>query len=234
MILPLASHLPITLFMTFLLTIQQLRLRSVRFAKFENRFIKAVTYLLIIIPAFADAQTPQTDSSKFVNWQSSGLRAENYRLVDKSPSMGDYQVAAVTASKPGLIVHYYSANGQSSLEISMTNQFNYDASWMVKSEVDNSALLKHEQGHFDINEIYTRKAFEQLKNFHFTADFQKEIQKIMDILNKQLTKQQQIYESQTQRGLNEAYQLLWNKSIASQLAQLPPYEDKQIVQQISE
>lgn len=96
--------------------------------------------------------------------------------------------------------------------------------------VDDTALLAHEQGHFDLNEIYTRKTFEQLRQFRFTQHFKSEIAQIMNAMNRELKKVQNNYEQQTMHGLMTKNQAIWRQRIARALQDLPPYEGRKISQ----
>lgn len=165
-----------------------------------------------------------SDLSKDVQWTPEGLSFENFRVVQPARKTAKLSVGAVTSSRPGVEVSVRQQDLQSILDIKMSNRFNYNKSWISADAVNDTALLQHEQGHFDLNEIYTRKTFEQLRKFHFTTNFKNEIAQIMGAMNSELTKVQQNYERETVHGLMAQNQQSWNNRIRTTLQSLPPYE----------
>ncbi len=187
--------------------------------------------LAIIIAAFA-CFVGNAQSKKDVKWNANGLTSKNYRLIHSPKNAGDIKIGAETASKPKMEGVVEIINAKRILKITLDNRFDYKNSWMLKSERHNAALLKHEQGHFDLNEIYTRKTFQRLKDFKFTNNFKKEIDTIMQAMNLQLRQEQQLYEDETIHGISTINQLKWNKEIESNLAEMPSYQDQAIEQEI--
>lgn len=187
---------------------------------------------IILIPfflffySFIHAQWHKKD----VEWSPNGLTAKNYRLIRSPKTDGDVKVGANTGSKPAMDASVLNIDGKRVLQIILSNRFDYENSWMLKSEIHNVDLLKHEQGHFDLNEIYTRKMFQQFKNFRFTNDFRNEIYTIMQAVNNELKQVQQIYEKETAYGTNKDGQSKWSDKIATELASIPSYKDQKIDQ----
>lgn len=188
--------------------------------------------MTVLLPQCSNGQF--SDSARDVQWSAEGLGPENFRLVTPSRKSAKLSVGAVTASEPGVEVSVTQQDLRKLLKIRMTNKFNYNKSWMSAEAVNDTALLAHEQGHFDLNEIYARKTFEQLRQFHFTTEFKSEIAQIMNAMNSELKKIQRNYEKQTVHGLMTRNQAIWNRQIALALQQLPPYEGRQITQILPE
>lgn len=186
--------------------------------------------LFLTLLLFNTGKAQFTDSTRDVNWSPSGLTFDNFRVVQPARKKQTLSVGAVTSSQPGVEVSVSNTDLQRVLKISMTNRFSYNKSWVSADALQDSGLLKHEQGHFDLNEIYTRKTYQQLKQIRFTNNFQAEIAKVMTIMNKELSKVQQIYERQTLHGLLLANQAKWNENIQATLSALPPYEGQYISQ----
>ena len=175
-----------------------------------------------------------SDSARDVQWSPQGLRPENFRVVTPARKSAKLSVGAVTSSEPGVEVSVLQQDLRQVLKISMTNKFNYNKSWISAEAINDSALLAHEQGHFDLNEIYARKTFEQLRQFRFTPQFKSEIAQIMNAMSSELKKVQKNYEQQTIHGLMASNQAIWSRQIALALQQLPPYEGRQISQTLPE
>ena len=94
--------------------------------------------------------------------------------------------------------------------------FNKDSSWS-KSWGRSPYLLKHEQTHFNITELYTRKLRKALSEYVFSESYQLEIQRIIRYFNNERNKKQSQYDAETKHSLNETAQRKWNKYIASEL-----------------
>lgn len=175
-------------------------------------------------------QAQFTDSTRDKQWSPDGLQVADFRVVKPEKKSGSLSVGAVTSSQPGVEVSVMEQDLQRVLKISMTNRFNYNKSWISANALTDTGLLKHEQGHFDLNEIYTRKTFEQLRQVRFSNGFKKEIAQVMGAMNSELSKIQQNYERETMHGLIIQNQRIWNQRIALALQQTPPYEGRQITQ----
>jgi hypothetical protein len=92
-------------------------------------------------------------------------------------------------------------------------------SW-VKPDKKTDKLLEHEQGHFDITELFARKLREELKKIKCDQDLEKSEQQINQIYNRIVREEnaeQEKYDTETNHGTNEAKQREWNQKIKSQL-----------------
>ncbi len=101
-------------------------------------------------------------------------------------------------------------------------------SW-VKPIAKNEAGLKHEQGHFDISEIYVRKFRKTLSEEKLTPKkFQMQISKIYASTKAELKTFQNLYDKETEHHLNKVKQLEWNAKIAQQLNDLEEYNKEDL------
>jgi hypothetical protein len=102
-------------------------------------------------------------------------------------------------------------------EIVVYNSFYINKSW-VRSDARIQSILDHEQGHFDLCEIYTRKLKERMNNFNFDIPNVKQaLISIYTELNKEYELRQQAYEQETVHGTNIMEQKKWQVVIASEL-----------------
>jgi hypothetical protein len=94
---------------------------------------------------------------------------------------------------------------------------NENKSWkrLHNDSVSASNLLKHEQGHFDITEIYKRKAIDSIKNSWGRRPEQ--IQKIITHFYEQKELYHSLYDLTTNHGQNELEQKEWNSKIYIEL-----------------
>ncbi|MGZ3864196.1 MAG: DUF922 domain-containing protein [Bacteroidia bacterium] len=91
-------------------------------------------------------------------------------------------------------------------------------------------VLKHEQMHFDITELYARKCRQMLKNTDF-----KKVKKIMDEITKiynkvsaEWQKEQAKYDKETEHGLNPVQQQVWNDDVARRLKETEAFSETAI------
>lgn len=101
--------------------------------------------------------------------------------------------------------------------------FDKQQSWV---RITDSLGLVHEQGHFDIVEIYVRKF-----NNAFSVPYINDRKDIVDFQTKQfnaiaeeLNKTQAAYDKETDSHLNQKEQEKWNEWIKKQLDSIPKFE----------
>jgi regulator of sigma D len=110
------------------------------------------------------------------------------------------------------------------IQLTVTALFNTELSWMKEEAKGEAYVLNHEQGHFDIFEIFARrcrKALTEAKLTNKTAA--KKVSKIVEKNRQQAIKYQDKYDEQTQHSLKVAKQEEWNKKIAEELKELEAF-----------
>ena len=110
---------------------------------------------------------------------------------------------SVTSGKPEIVVY---------------NTFYKTRSW-VRADARLPEILEHEQGHFDLCEIYTRKLRDRMKQFDLavTADAKTALMAIYNEVSSEYETRQQAYERETTHGTNINEQKRWVNLIASEL-----------------
>jgi hypothetical protein len=123
--------------------------------------------------------------------------------------------AALTSS---VIRYDFSYNSAAGLIFHIRCQFDKNTSW---ARVKTDYILSHEQGHFDITEIYARRLFKAFKDYPATpsADIKKDINKIYVDIMHQLQARQADYDKETSSSLNKPEQEEWLKKISEELKQ---------------
>jgi hypothetical protein len=102
-------------------------------------------------------------------------------------------------------------------------------SWIRPSQVKNTALLQHEQGHFDIAEILTRRFKRQVSQTSFPAgEYADSLRSIFNALLADTYAQQERYDTETQYGEIPAKQRQWQEYIATTLTSLEAFSDKNV------
>ncbi|QCX02272.1 DUF922 domain-containing protein [Aggregatimonas sangjinii] len=121
--------------------------------------------------------------------------------------------AATTASG---ISYRFSTNtwgNQVEIEFVVTTHFYPEKSW-YRPELCDAQILRHEQLHFDISEVFARKMRTRLAATKFTKDVKAEVAKIYDEINMALYAFQNRYDNETNFSRHREKQSEWNRKIA--------------------
>lgn len=98
------------------------------------------------------------------------------------------------------------------------NTFYCDSSWVRPNQIGEKYLLEHEQGHFDLTEVYTRILRKKLNEKKLTiANMQEETDFIFNEVSKSYLDKQEEYDTKTEHGLNKKQQGIWNSYIIQQI-----------------
>ena len=87
-------------------------------------------------------------------------------------------------------------------------------------------ILSHEQGHFDIAEIFARKLHKKMSEYEFNKKtYNKDLEKIYRDVTKEKEDTQNQYDKETNHSINKTEQLLWLKKIAAMLEEYADWAD---------
>jgi hypothetical protein len=91
-------------------------------------------------------------------------------------------------------------------------------------------ILKHEQLHFDITELYARKLRKMLTETDFTKvkNIQLELQKMYNKVNGELSRYEEKYDIDTNHGENPAKQKVWSNDVAGQMKELDAFSSTNV------
>jgi hypothetical protein len=99
--------------------------------------------------------------------------------------------------------------------------FEKDQSWV---RVKNDWILQHEQGHFDLSEIYARKLYKAVRQYRFREKTATEdLNGIYESLMKEFNEKQAEYDQQTDFSRNPRQQRIWLEKIAGWLVELQDF-----------
>jgi len=126
---------------------------------------------------------------------------------------------AVASTSTALGIAYQIKSGKLTYQI--TCKFSKKKSWgLVKTPY----ILAHEQGHFDITEIFARKLNQALQNYTLNRPtFQKDINTIYDSIVSTKEAFQAAYDGETDHSRNRRKQNEWLDRIDNLLAETQPY-----------
>ena len=148
--------------------------------------------------------------------------------VGRKLSWSDFKASpdknSLNAALTGTNIKFdFSYNSETGFKYHIYCQFDKNSSW---GKVKTDYILAHEQGHFDIAEIYARKLCKAFREYQPDIEkANKEVNKLYDNLMKQLTEAQKQYDYETQNSINTAGQKKWLKQINDDLESLRDYAD---------
>ena len=108
------------------------------------------------------------------------------------------------------------------IKFGMVAGFDRAGSW-VRPHAKTIPLLKHEQLHFDIHELYVRKLYASLSRYNYTGNYDAEAKSIFAGFVKELRAAQELYDAESDHSRNKDKQLEWEKKISEQLNNTPLY-----------
>ncbi|MFT6715445.1 MAG: putative secreted Zn-dependent protease, partial [Saprospiraceae bacterium] len=112
-----------------------------------------------------------------------------------------------------------------SMRIILPTIFHPRQSW-VKKKQKSAYLLKHEQVHFDITELFVRKMRKEiLYRAYNLKKFNKNVSKILKKYSRESSSFQNQYDKETKHSLNKEAQEKWNQIVAKSLSELEAYKN---------
>ena len=173
------------------------------------RIVKKYSWLLLLLsPLFALSQNA---NEELLNWNT-GKRLDWEDYKSRPDARSD--AAASTSTYLGI---NYSISG-SSFSYKITCSFSKNKSWgRYKTEY----ILSHEQGHFDITEIFARKLNKKISEYRFDrASYQADLQKIYQNILDEKEQFQNQYDEETDFSRNKEKQAEWLIKISKILDEL--------------
>ncbi len=176
---------------------------------------KLVSYLLLF-SAIPFMGFVQEKDEELIDWKSSKLLTWN-DYKGKPDARSD--AAASTTTYLG--IEYNIGAGGFSYKIQC--RFSKTRSW-VATKTD--YILQHEQGHFDIAEIFARKLHKQMREYKYDKqNFKTDLRNIYEKVTKEKEDLQNQYDSETDHSRKSVHQAEWLKKIDSMLVEFSDYAD---------
>lgn len=164
--------------------------------------------ILPLLLLASSAAFAQSSSEDVLAWSPDRkLTWEDYKA---KPDPGSDAAASTTTY---LSIEYHITN--SSFSYTIQSRFSRDRSWgRHKSDY----ILSHEQGHFDIAEIFARKLHKEMSAYTFNSKtYQKELKKIYDKVTEEKEEMQNEYDRETRHSINKEKQAEWLAKIRRML-----------------
>lgn len=167
-----------------------------------------------VTPAFNDSTADVEAAKEVIPWESDKRLIWDDFLCE--PKTGTDAVASTSTS---LGIAYQLNSGE--LKYHITCYFNKEKSWgLMKTDY----ILAHEQGHFDITEIFARRLNAALQNYQFNKrSFKKDISRIYQAIVSQKEEYQKTYDAETDHSRNRKVQYDWFEKIDSLLTETAPF-----------
>lgn len=126
---------------------------------------------------------------------------------------------AVASTSTSLGIAYQVEHGE--LTYKITCNFSKNKSWgLLKTDY----ILAHEQGHFDITEIYARKLYRALQEYSFNKrTYRRDVNDIYKAIVQEKEDMQAAYDGETDHSRNRKIQMEWLKKIDGLLEETAPW-----------
>lgn len=128
---------------------------------------------------------------------------------------------AVASTSTSLGLSYQMKNGALTWDI--TCYFQKRKSWgLMKTDY----ILQHEQGHFDITELYARQLNKALLDYRFDKrTYKQDLNRIYADVVRAKEEFQQLYDGQTDHSRKKGIQRMWSERIEELLEESEPFAD---------
>lgn len=176
----------------------------------KKRLLLALAVPLLLTTCAIDSSWAQD----FIVWQP-GVKLKWDDFLAKPERHN--RASALTTSG----IHYHGEVNDSDVVDTIAAIFYEDQSW-VRHRSDR--LLLHEQGHFDITEIYARRLRKRIMEIPVRSDKPEfQLPLIYYVVEAERRKTENLYDEETDHGKNEEGQSRWNDKIRTELDSLKQF-----------
>jgi Bacterial protein of unknown function (DUF922) len=178
-----------------------------------KQLLPFIFLIVCTVPAGLHAQNVSADN---INWSA----ARRLTWADYiAPPDPESNAAASTTTL--LTIDYKISNNSFSYKIQ--SYFSKSRSWGRHKD---AYILSHEQGHFDIAEIFARKLNKAMSEYVFNGrTYQKELKKIYETVTDEKEDLQNEYDRDTNHSINKVKQAEWLKKIEQMLKEYENFSD---------
>ena len=179
-----------------------------------------INYLSILFSwllAFSNPEKPAVIASDEISWKASRrLTWDDFKAKadDKDP------LHALTATN----IDMKAKCEDGELKVKVESVFSTKESWSKNKKSDR--LLFHEQLHFDITEIYARRLYKELTSLKNACNNSALLNKTTDRVFEEWKHQEDLYDKETNHGLDLEKMKLWAEKVNAELKSLEAYAGK--------
>lgn len=176
-----------------------------------------ITYFLICLFVFPISKNSKCQEGNEILWGDHEINWNDFKGIP-NPNISSNYLANLTSSinidgkyvRRDSVVYFIKA------------YMNKDLSW---TRTNSDTILNHERRHFDITEIYVRKLRKLYWERHFKrSTLNRDLDLYYKLILAERNQKQDIYDKETNHGINYMKQLEWDKRIRSELQQLKEFE----------
>ena len=173
--------------------------------------VKYCRFVLLVIPS---ALFAQSQDEEVLEWNASQpLSWTDYKAAPNPES------DAVASTTTYLSINYTITS--SSFNYKIYSRFSKTRSWGLHKT---AYILSHEQGHFDIAEVFARKLYKKMSEYKFNRrTYQKDLKKIYDEVTDEKEEIQNSYDEETNHSINRKKQAEWLRKIEEMLEESEEY-----------
>lgn len=174
------------------------------------------THFFICLMLLASSAFAQRDNEELIRWDD--VKRLNWSDYKGKP---DPNSDAAASTSTYLVIDYNIS--QNTMTYKIQSMFSRTRSWGLHKT---DYILSHEQGHFDIAEIFARKLHKKMSEYKFDKrTYQKSLGKIYDEVVEEKTEMQNDYDRETRHSINKEKQAQWLKKIEKLLEEYEDYAD---------
>lgn len=170
--------------------------------------MKTLLWLLLLLPAQVSKSVIPWNQHRRLTWADFQARPDE---------------ASSNAALTSAAISFNFGYSERSLKFSISCVFDKKSSW---GRIKNIYILGHEQGHFDIAELYARKLNKALSNYKFRPKtVNKDFNGIYQRMMQEHSNVQQQYDHETDYSRDPEEQLRWLKKIDAGLEEYSAWAD---------
>jgi len=173
-------------------------------------------HFFICLTLLASSAFAQRDNEELIKWDDN--KRLNWSDYKGKP---DPNSDAAASTSTYLVIDYNIS--QNKMTYKIQSMFSRTRSWGLHKT---DYILSHEQGHFDIAEVFARKLHKKMSEFKFDKrTYQKNLGKIYDEVVEEKTEMQNDYDRETRHSINKEKQAQWIKKIEKLLEEYEDYSN---------
>jgi len=162
-------------------------------------------------------QNKQKDTISYREY--SKLKWQDFK--DKAPENTHFSASVSTGMSYKW--SYSTAAGVPDFEYQIQANLYRNFSWSIY-KTGKEAVLKHEQLHYDITELFVRKFRKALSEYTVTRTIRKDVSIMYDAIEAERNNMQLLYDKETNHSLKKEEQIAWEQKIEKLLFEFEAYK----------
>lgn len=191
----------------------------------------------ILSPVFGQTVTVLTEPPYFptkpgltvihkteLKWSPRPLNWNCYRIIldtTVTKMVGTTKIKAKAVTTTGITADFQCSGNE--LYYDVRAMFSIKWSWFLKASQGDTALLRHEQMHFNITELYARKIRKLLTEYKQPCGKEKEIRIKINSLIQAEIEENNLYDIESVHYTNKVMQKKWEEKIKKELEETKTY-----------